>query len=330
MKILCSISGVEFSCDHFPGTFYSREVAHPIFSIPQKKLLSYTRKWSSGELTPTDSYLMFLALLHSSELIDIRIPFIRTESTDSIISLNMEKLIRTVIKLNTVTEPETIFPHYAVTSETRDLSNVDTWIANWEESYKEFKSGYVSAHDSQKLIIRENALQRMILNPHKKVKDYASQIADWAAVAGTFPDFLIQSPQTKLNVTLSEYWKSIILKAAKNEYLYQIPEKDLNELLEHCEQNIPIGSIFSHALFKLLRAAKEKQDNFLGLGDFDLSKTTYTILSENTSVEAAQLKAVIDAAPLEEPRPEQYPTKFKYLLAKARWDAAQKMQKEGN
>lgn len=330
MKILCSISGVEFSCDYFPGTFYSREVAHPVFSIPQKKLLAYTRKWAMQELTPTDSYLLFLAVLRSSELIDVRLPFVRTENTESIIALNMERLMTTVIKLNTVSEPESVFPHFVINQDTRDLCNIDSWIDAWNDAYNDFKSGYISAHDSNKLIVRENALQRMIKNPHKKAREYASQIADWAAVAGKFPEFLMISPVSKLNISLDDYWKSIIVKAAKNEFLYSIPEKDLNELLEHCEENIPIGSIFSNALFKILRSAKEKQDNFLGLGDVDLSRTTYTILSENDSPEAAQLKAAIDSAPTEEPTREQYPTKFQYLRAKMRWDAAKNLAKEGS
>jgi len=36
------------------------------------------------------------------------------------------------------------------------------------------------------------------------------------------------------------------------------------------------------------------------------------------------MKALIDSAPEEKPRPEQYPTKFAYMRAKLRWDMAQK------
>ena len=53
MKILCSMSGLEFDCDHFPGTFYAKELNHPIFYLPQKRLLTYTGKWAGGELTKT-------------------------------------------------------------------------------------------------------------------------------------------------------------------------------------------------------------------------------------------------------------------------------------
>ena len=86
MKVICKYSSIPFTCEHFPGVLDRGETCHPIFLIPQKKLLSYLGKWSSGGLTPTDSYLLFLAILHSSEQIYWRTPAIRSSQTDSIIS----------------------------------------------------------------------------------------------------------------------------------------------------------------------------------------------------------------------------------------------------
>lgn len=325
MKILCSISGIEFNCDHFPGEFYSREASHPIFSLPQRKLLTYTGKWAAGELTRTDAYLLFLAILNSSEQVEFRVPVYRNEHTDSVIALNMEPLVRTIIKINSVTAPSVVFPSFVISPDTRYLQNVQHWIEVWKDSYQEFLDGYKSAHESRKLITREAALQRMIKNPHKPVSEYAAQIADWASIAGEFPTYLTQSPFTSLQIPLAEYWKSIIIRAAKDEYLYQISSKDLSELLDHCEDKIPVGSIYSHALFKILRRAQDRQKNFLGLGDIDV-RSTYSLLTDNqaSNTEAANMKALIDSAPEERPRPEQYPTKFAYMRAKLRWDMAQK------
>lgn len=323
MRILCSISGLEFTAEHFPGEFYSREIHHPIFHLPQKRLLSYTSKWSAGELTRTDSYLLFLALLNSSDHIDWRVPVFRTERTDSIIANNMEYLIRTVIKLNAVQHPAAAFPRFAISPETKTLDNVHYWIETWEEAYSAFASGKGREYDDRKLIVRENALQRMIKNPHRSLRDYATQLAEWAAIAGSFPTFLIASPSTGLQIPCSEYWKSIIVKCSKDEYLYSIPRSDLAELLDHCEDNIPVGSIQSHALYKALHYARDKQINFLGLGDRDLS-SSYQLLEDATDTESANMKALIDSAPLEEPRVEQYPSKYQYLRAKLRWDMAKK------
>lgn len=330
MKILCSYSSVEFDCSHFPGTFYSSELHHPIFNLPQKRLLSYTGKWAAGELTPTDSYLLFLALLHSSDHIIFRIPVFRNEQTNSIVANNMEYLVRTVIKLNTVTSPSTHFPHFVISPETRFLQNVHYWIETWDEKYKDSQSRRMREYDDRKLVQREAALQRLIKNPHRPIRDYASQLAEWAAAAGSFPTFLTKSPFNTSSIPLSEYWKAIISKCARDESLFSIPDKDLTELIEHCEDNIPAGSIYSNALFKLLRSAASKKQNFLKLDDFDL-RSGYSLLDSNASPLEANLKAVVDSAPLEEPRPEQYPTKFQFMRAKLRWDMAQLAKKrDGN
>jgi hypothetical protein len=325
VKILCSISGLEFNCDYFPGTFYSKETFHPIFHLEQKRLLPYLKKWSSRELTTTDSYLLFIALLKSSDLIEFRVPINRNEQTDAIIYNNMEFLARTVIKLNTVITPAALFPRYAVTPDTRYLTNVHHWIENWDTEYRDFQNGRKKDYDDRKLVKREAALERLIKNPHKPVSLYAKEIAEWAAVAGEFPKFIIKSPFTNQSINISDFWKDVIIRCAKNELLYSIPQRDLTELIEHCEDKVPIGSIYSNALFKVLRAAHEKQKNFLGLGDFDVgTRGTYALLTEDTSVESANMRALIDSAPLEEPRQEQYPTKFKFLQAKLKWDMAKK------
>ena len=328
MKILCSLSGVEFTCEHFPGTFHSRELSHPIFFLEQKRLLSYLGKWSGGELTKTDSYLLFLALLHSTELVHFRTPVYRTLQTDSIVAQNIEHLSRAIIKMNAVRNAEKTFPSYVISPDTRDLSNVKYWIDNWVSGYDEWRSGYKSAHDSSKLIRREQALERLIKNPHKQVKDYSGQLADWASVAGSFPEYLVVSPFSGQQITLSEYWQQLIVRSSKSEQLFSIHRPDLEELLEHCEDKVSAGSIYAHNLFKVLRTALEKQRNFLGLGDQDLGKTTYTLLDSSGNVEDANIKMMIDSAPGEEPRREQYPKLFDFIRAKARWDMAQQYKKE--
>jgi hypothetical protein len=45
------------------------------------------------------------------------------------------------------------------------------------------------------------------------------------------------------------------------------------------------------------------------------------------NVEAANMKAIIDSAPLEQPKRESYPTQFKYLQAKLRWEMSQKFKR---
>lgn len=324
MKVICSLSSIEYTVEHFPASLSSREVSHPIFSIPQKKLLSYLGKWAASELTPTDSYLLFLAILNSSDLVEFRVPAIRTPNTDSIVAQSMEHLAKCVSRLNAVTNPAVSFPRYVISPDTKTLSNVKHWIENWNKSYQDFKDGYSKQEDSRKLITRETALERLIKNPHLPVSSYASKIAEWASVAGSFPTYNTISPFTGLRISMSDYWKDIIYKVSREESIFSVPQVDIEDLLEHCEQNISIGTIYSNALFKVLRHAIEKQKNFLGLGDMDLSRGKYQILSVDDSTESANFKALIDSAPEHEPTIDQYPNKIAYLKAKLRWQMAKK------
>lgn len=328
MKILCSISGVEFTVEHFPATLYSREVQHPVFHLPQKKLLSYLGKWSAQELTPTDSYLLFLAILNSSDLVEFRVPAFRTELTNSIVAQHMEALAKVVSRINTITNPSIVFPHVAVTPDTKTLSQIGGWIESWQEAYQDYQEGSFREYDSRKLITRESALERLIKNPHLPVSAYSKQIAEWACVAGDFPEHTKLNPLTNTKMPCSEYWKMIIVRCSKEESIFSVPPSDISYLLTYCETNISIGTIYSNALFKVLRHAIQRQKNFLGFGDSDIgtpgAKGTYSILGESDTTESANIKAMIESAPDHEPTLAEYPNKLAYLKAKLRWQVSKK------
>ena len=325
MKILCALSGIEFSCDHFPATLHSRESYHPVFDIPQKKLLSYAKRWAEGELTPTDSYLLFLALLNSTGQIEFRVPAQRTTLGDSIIAQHMEELIQIIGKINVLNPASHAIPKFVISPDTKTLETAHYWIAAWEDCYQEFVSGGIEYRKAKKLADREVSLTRLIRGAEKE-SNYASSLAEWATIAGDFPDSQLHNTSIG-RVTLSDYWKTIIRKCCRAESIFSIPESDLQELIEHCEENINHGSIFSHALMTLLRTGRDRQKNFLGLGDIDIRSGTYQLLSEDETVEDANKLAMIQSAPLEEPKLTAYPNKLAYLKAKAKWDMAQEHQK---
>ena len=303
-KILCAYSGISFTCEHFPISLTSREASHPIFHVPQKRLLGFLGKWSAHELTPTDSYLLFLALLNSSENVEFRVPVVRHLGTDAIIANNMEFLSRTVIKLNTVINPHVVFPRFAITPETKKLENIHHWIENWAQEYKNFIDGYVDFTTSMKLVRREAALERLIKNPFKNVSTYSGALADWAEEASE------DWPRDKTGV----YWKEIIQKCSTDVGLYSIPIKHIEELLNHCELDIPAGSIFSYKLKEILRRAISKQKEFLGTG-----RTTFEILGDDDTIEIANMSAIIQKAPEFEPKLDQYPNKLAFLKAQLAW-----------
>lgn len=319
MRILCGISGINFTCEHFPGFLQSRETYHPIFNMPQRKLIPYSRKWSAGELTETDSYLLFLALLNSTDLVDFRVPAKRTEHTPSIIALNMDPLLRAVWKISSVNHPGILFPRYAVGPDTADLSTVEFWINNWLEIYADFQAGARRDYDTRKRVQQEAVIERLIKNPHKPISAYISQVASWAEVAGEFPIFTTTDRFTGSRCSCAAYWKECIIRAASPGMLLSVPLSDFEEILEHCETKIPIGSIFSNALFKVLRGAIEHHQNFLGLLPASQSNPRFTVIENSNTLESALLQNIKDSAPSLEPKRSDYPNQITYLRARFAW-----------
>ena len=323
MRILCAISGLDFQADHFPGFLAQREAVHPIFHMPQKKLLSYTGKFYSSELTDIDKYLLFLAVLNSSELVDFRASVQRTAFTPGIIARNFDPLVHIICKLNSILSPAVVFPRFVISQETRTLSNVHFWLDNWLSAYKEFLAGDRKHTEGRKLIARELALERLIKNPHRAISDYANQIADWAVVAGDLENRFrgkIPDPFTLKSNSIAEYWRSIIIRCARQDKIYAIPEADLDEIIEFYESELDVvGSIYSFELLKLLRIAKKKRGDYLGLSDISSPAISYQILSESDDVMASNLKLMIDLAPTEEPIKNNYPDTISYLRARSRW-----------
>ncbi len=331
MRVMCAYSGIEFNCDHFPGTLSTREVAHPVFYLKQKALIDAVPKALAGEITPTDSYLLYLALFNSTDMVEFRTSAVHTSLTTSIVANNLSRLSRMVTKMNVIGKSKVqeilSLPSFVISQETATLSNTHEWIALWETNYDDYLTGYKSCTAQERLKQKEIALERLIKNKLKTVASYIVQLANWADVAGQFPVHLTPD-ENGLQVPLNEYWKKIIVKCSKNNNLiYSIPVRDLEELIQHCEDTVAVhdASIFSHTLMAVLRAAQGKQGNLIDLGDIDLSPSgnTFRILDENTSLEDANKLALIASAPTEKPIESNYPSRLAFLRARGNYEMAQ-------
>lgn len=312
-KILCGISGIEFTCEHLPIYLSSREYAHPVFFMPQKKLLGLYQKYRHAELGSTDAWLLFLAYLNSTDLVEWRVPAKRSAQSDSIVANNFEQLVNLIERINRVRNPRVQFAKLCVTPDTCTLDNIKYWLASWEATFDSYLRGNKQEQLKQDLAALESTLEYLVKDANRNEVQFASRLAEWADKAGGFPRFPVQLAKTV--TPCNEYWKQIIRKCTNQESIFAIPAKDLAELIEHCEENIEAGSIYAHHLFKILKEGRNKQQSFLGLGDF-----SFTILTGKESVEEANKLAIINNAPDEEPNRLQYPSQFQYLKAKLAWD----------
>lgn len=345
--ITCSKSGVLFSCEHMPLALHSQECSHPMFAVSKKKLIALAGQWAAGRLSPTESYLLYLALLDSTGLLDWRTPASYTAKTPQIVGNNMESMLHIVGKIDVISHPSFTLPRFVISHDTRDLANTYYWIQSWIQSYNDWMEGTraSAAREAQKeeLDKRESTLTRLINSAHTNAtpEQLANSLAEWAALAGDFPDYLTPHPVSKKQIPLSEYWKLIIRACVSDERIWTFPRKDILELIDHCEDNVINEGVRAHALFRLLRGGLKKYDDYLGFGDVDLAgrTTSFVVLPARSAgntvnppapaAEQANILALAQSAPESEPRRANYPSTFAYLKAKSKWDLVQSIQKAG-
>lgn len=333
--IICAYSGLELHINHFPISLTNRESHHPIFDAPQRALFSYARKWAAHELTPTDSYLLFTALLKSTNRVHFRVAARYSEgATDQVVANNMDKLLVALSRMNSINVAGEVFANVAITNESANMENARYWIQSWQDNYEDFKDNYSFAANVKKLSLREAALERMIRSPHREVSYYADDLAKWATLAGNFPTGTTEVDG--LQVPLSDYWEGIIIAAA-NKRFFTIPRHDLEECIEYCQENIDPGSIYSHKLLAVLREARSYLAGFLGdISGLGASKKRVPIWNfpgsepgtpyqeeHEDDVFAANLDVVVASAPATIPVRGMFATNMQYLMAKIKWSAAQ-------
>lgn len=355
-KFNCCYSGLEITTSHFPLYLSDRDnhqACHPIFYADQRKLLGYARKWSANELTPIDKYLLFVALLKSTDLIYFRTPciyeearievdesdhFVLKSGSGKLVAQNMEKLLYTVSRINSVMNPRVRFPEVVITAQTASLYNVKHWIDNWNQVYEDYKSGVSKQEKFAEQSIREQALHKMIKSPHRRIESYASDLAEWVSEAAEFPLFSIKHPVTGEPTPLAEYYKEIVRYACTKEYFNIVNTADLREIIDLCADRIAFsidkgqnagGSIQSFLLFKVLDEANLYLNSFIQPSKkptvrIPISETWRFVEDENNEPEefAPGLSAIIADTPLYKPQAKDFPTKLAYITSKIKWDVA--------
>jgi hypothetical protein len=241
--------------------------------------------------------------------------------SDSTVALNMERLAKIVNWVDTIKVPSITIPHYAVTTDNCDLSNIRYWIDSWYECRETFETGRVIRSDLDRQINRELALQRMINNPQRRPEIYARILADWADAAVSFPHTLLSINGT--SIACNEYWKEIIRNCGRSDYqIWKIELNDLKEIVDYLEDNLEHGTQFSSSLLRLMYDSVAKHENFLGL---DLNDSPFKIIDETTTTEQANIQALVMGAPDKLPVQADYPSKVAYLRAKIAWEMAEKL-----
>ena len=318
MKAICRYAGIEFQTQYFPFAFKNSTQHHPVFDIPFADLLQLSQDWNTPRFTLIDRRLLFVALLKSTDLVEFRT---YARPSDRIIAANLDSLIEWAGLIHGIRTRDAFncLPHYVINHQTATLENVDGWFETWSDAMDEYKDQYRTYNAAQLQMRREHAIERLIKDSSRTTESYASLLAEWAAIAATFPTGLVPNPfKSGESIALSDYWKDLMRKCGNTSFqLWKLDITDLRDLLEHLELYLPHGSITAHETLLLVRNAIARYDSVLGT-NFGIA-TPYTILNENDGVERANILAGAAKAPTVKPRQEDYPSKVAFLRAQARW-----------
>lgn len=312
-RIYCAISGLSFSCEHGPLTILPEDgYFHPMFALPYKKLYTLYSKHCNGELTETDSYLLFLAFLHSTDQVHWNRPVTakpRDSATIALIENNIHQLIRVIELTGAITIPSFKQPSFSVNKDNCSLEQIPNWILAWENNITAFRENYASQRTHEDLVKLENRIQ-YFLSSGTDPKSYATLVANWANKAAEFP------------YHKEEYWCKIIRSCFNDSKMFSTPIADIREVKEYCEQNIEAGSIYFHALMSTLREGSARHTNFLGLGSTASNSLGYTLLPSDTTKDQTEVEAIIAKAPVEAPIRADYESDLAFIRAKLRYRVA--------
>ena len=320
MRVTCRYTGLSFTSSTFSKVRFVGE--HPLMNAPLDTLLSRTANWSNGELTVVEQYVLFVALLKSTELVKFNVPI---QPRRDVVSRNMERLIKCAAWIGFI-RTKTYLPSYVINPENSHLPNLHMWLESLEDAKEAYKNNYWSITQLERLEARNNALERMIKSPNRNEHRFTGVLADWALTAS--------KADVKLDKERLEYWRAII-RARGNE-LASIPLDDIRDVLDYMELNLDSyksGIFAREAIFHLRKlVAKKESGDFFGIGfDYDNYQVDLEDALENPfkllpsdSPQHRHIKQISAEAPTEEPKRDDYATSFEYLKAKAKYNIAQR------
>lgn len=311
--ITCAISGIAFKTEymgeltipHTAGYF------HPVFACSHKQLHALYSLHTRGKLAPTDSYLLFLAFLHSSGKITWQHPATldpMSTYTRQLIEGNIAQLLSVLARTDTILHPHFKQPSFIVSHSNCDLSGIGHYIKSWDNNISWWYSNRAEEKEQRDLQKVENYLSTLILSG-EKVERYSHVVADWADVAAGFP------------IDKREEWKRVIRTCFNVTKMFNTPLTLLKEIKDYCECNIEAGSIHFHTLSKVLKKGISCHIDYLGGSSLALgyeilpeladSDTLASIVKNETAV-----NSIVSNAPIKEPVRTDYSDSMSFLRAK--------------
>lgn len=314
-NVTCAISGIVFNTSFLDGVSIPHTAGyyHPIFALSQKQLYQLYSKHTRLELKSVDSYLLFLAFLHSSGQITWKCPAAKdpnSASTRRMIENNISQLVSVLEKTSCIRWQGFTQPSFSVTYDNAQLDQIPNWIEAWKANLEQFGSKRADTRTLEALNKIENKLSYLILSGEDP-RNFSAVIAEWADRVSEFP------------AEHREDWKRHIRSCFNTTKMFATPLADLKAIKEHCECNIEAGSIHFHTLCKVLREGIGRHVNYLGGSSLALG---YTLLPLDSTKNDAELESLAAKAGDKPPVEGEYSSKLDYLRAKTRYQTALRLR----
>jgi len=322
MRVTCRYTGLSFTSSSFSKVRFVGE--HPLINAPLDTLLSRTANWAKGELTDVEKYILFVALLKSTDLVTFNVP---VQPRRHIVTSCMEKLIKCAAWIGFM-RTKTYLPGYVVNPENSHLPNLHLWLESLEEAKTAFQSSYWTISQREKLEARNNALERMIRSANRNDLRYAGLLADWALTAS--------KADVRLDKEMLAYWRAIF-RARGNEFA-NIPLDDMKDVEDYMVLNLDSyksGIFARETLFHIRKqVAKKETGDFFGILDYD----TYNVdmqdalenpfkILPNDTVAHQTIKKIAADAPETMPERKNFSSSFEYLREVAKYNIAMRARK---
>ena len=324
-RITCAISGIRFQCSFLDNVSIPHKEGyfHPTFALPHEILHKLYDKHCNGDLNHTDSYLLFIAFLHSSNKIIWEHPANlnpNDSSTRQLVENNITQLIKVLAKSEMIKHPSFEQPKFKVTYETSLLHQIPNWIEAWEDNIAFFHRNSASIRQQQTLMEIENKFSYHI-NSGNSPDKYTHIIANWACEAASFPPLRAES------------FKKIIRSCFNINAMFNTDLDLIKEVKDYCECNIDAGSVHFHILSEVFNAGIARHKDYLGISSigrgYDILPSPHSTVAnkEKEKEIKSQLHDMATTANENEPVSKDYPDSISFLKAQLAFRLAKNLKK---
>ena len=312
MKVICAKTNIAYTTSGY-SNFVIRST-HPLFSASYETLLEVAKSWRRGELSEGERRVLFVALLDSTRLLDWECA--ATPAPDTV-QKYMEYLLMTVdwihatgkriplnrIAINSSTCTLESKHHYDSDGvEKTAYAGIRVWLNNWNNTQREFTMSSHMQSVRDKIAKSQDKLLRLIRNEREDSDSYARGLATWFLQASNAPK------------ALHTYWTELFL--LKRPAVWNASCTDLDELVEHFQDNVPLVSPYAMAAYRhIVAIRRDCKEGILSAITGTVTgngAANYTIIQEQTEIDniAAAVAQAGESAPIER----EFSSKTQYLV----------------